>query len=346
MINIKSFSMEHIESIKNNKKVDINLLERSIYAFGLLEALVRVGLPFIFKGGTSLMLLLDKPKRLSTDIDIIVKPETEVKDYLDQAAKIIPFKDHKEQKRKGKNNIEKVHYKFIYDSPLAKREFYILLDILFEENNYEQLIQKDIKNEILITEEPYLNVTLPTLDCILGDKLTAFAPHTTGISLGGDKDLEVIKQMYDVACLFDTKENFEDVRKTYFKTAAAEIAYRGIDISPEDALMDTIDSAACIVGRGKFGTEYTLYSAVMKSLTNHIYDGRFSGEIAAVIACKVMYIAACVLKNKKPIKIENPNTYLDVNIGNTKYGKLSFIRKYNAEAFAYVVETVNLLEKN
>ena len=67
MINEKSFAMEHIESIRNNKRVDINLLERSIYAFGLLEALVRVGLPFIFKGGggTSLMLLLDKPRRLS-----------------------------------------------------------------------------------------------------------------------------------------------------------------------------------------------------------------------------------------------------------------------------------------
>lgn len=65
MINEKSFAMEHIESIRNNKRVDINLLERSIYAFELLEALVRVGLPFIFKGGTSLMLLLDKSRRLS-----------------------------------------------------------------------------------------------------------------------------------------------------------------------------------------------------------------------------------------------------------------------------------------
>ena len=64
MINEKSFAM-HIESIRNNKSVDINLLERSIYAFGLLEALVRVGLPIIFKGGTSLMLLLDKSRRLS-----------------------------------------------------------------------------------------------------------------------------------------------------------------------------------------------------------------------------------------------------------------------------------------
>ena len=110
MINEKSFAMEHIESIRNNKSVDINLLERSIYAFGLLEALVRVGLPFIFKGGTSLMLLLDKPRRLSTDIDIIVKPGTEVEEFIEKASKIIPFKNYKKQTRKGKNNIGNTKY--------------------------------------------------------------------------------------------------------------------------------------------------------------------------------------------------------------------------------------------
>ncbi len=344
MINKDSFSMEHIESIVRNKKVDIVLLERSIYAFGLLEALVRVGLPFIFKGGTSLMLLLDKPRRLSTDIDIIVKPGTDVESFIKSASKIIPFKDYQKQIRKGKNNIEKTHYKFLYDSPANKREFYILLDILFEENNYEHLIQQDIKNEILLTEAPYLQVTLPSTDCILGDKLTAFAPHTTGIRFGEDKDLEIIKQMYDVACLFDAQSNFEDVYKTYLKTVGTEIEYRGIDITPEDALLDTIDSAACIVGRGKIGTEYELYSNVMKNLSNHIYDGKFSGEVAAVLACKVMYMAACVLKKQKPIAINNPNDYLSESIGHSKYGKLSFIRKYDAEAYAYVVETIRLLE--
>lgn len=45
--------------------------------------------------------------RLSTDIDIIVEPGTEVDVYLEKAAKIFPFKAYEEQIRKGKNNIEK-----------------------------------------------------------------------------------------------------------------------------------------------------------------------------------------------------------------------------------------------
>lgn len=76
MLTKENFTLEYVMELKKNRIVDSFILERSIYAFGLLEALCRVNMPFIFKGGTSLMLLLDQPRRLSTDIDIIVAPET------------------------------------------------------------------------------------------------------------------------------------------------------------------------------------------------------------------------------------------------------------------------------
>ena len=107
MITRENYSIEHIMKLHESSKRDPNLIERVLFAFGLLEALRRVELPFIFKGGTSLLLILDKPMRLSTDIDIIVEPGTEVDVYLEKAAKIFPFKAYEEQVRKGKNNIEK-----------------------------------------------------------------------------------------------------------------------------------------------------------------------------------------------------------------------------------------------
>lgn len=64
------------------------------------------------------MLLLDKPRRLSTDIDIIVEPGTDVEQYISEAGKIFPFKSQSEDVRKGRNNIEKRHYEFTYDSPV------------------------------------------------------------------------------------------------------------------------------------------------------------------------------------------------------------------------------------
>lgn len=197
----KNFGEEHIRELQGISHRDPVLLERAVYAFGLLEALAKVGMPFIFKGGTCLMLLMEHPRRLSTDIDIIVEPETNLDKYLDRASEIFPFKDVEEQKRIGKNNIEKRHFKFTYDSPINNRPFYILLDVLFEHNHYSELVQKEIQNDLLLTEPEYLTVSLPSANCILADKLTAFAPHTTGIPLNSGKDMEVMKQFYDVSSL-------------------------------------------------------------------------------------------------------------------------------------------------
>ena len=86
-------------------------------------------------------------------------------------------------------------------------EFYILLDAVFTENIYEAVVQKEIKNELLIVENEPIVVTVPSADCILGDKLTAFAPHTTGIPFGIDKELEIMKQMYDVVTIAESERN-------------------------------------------------------------------------------------------------------------------------------------------
>ena len=122
------------------------------------------------------MLLLEKSRRLSTDIDIIVKPGTDVQSYLEQAGEIYPFRSMEQQIRTGRNKIDKAHYKFIYDSPGMNTSFHILLDILFEENHYCTLVKRKVDHPFLRTEEPYVEVTMPSVNCILGDKLTAFAP--------------------------------------------------------------------------------------------------------------------------------------------------------------------------
>ncbi len=62
------YDLDYIRELQARYKTDPGLLERVLYAFGLLEALVKVGMKFTFKGGTSLMLLLDHPIRLSVTI--------------------------------------------------------------------------------------------------------------------------------------------------------------------------------------------------------------------------------------------------------------------------------------
>ncbi len=77
------------------------MVASTLFAFGLLEALRIVGMDFVFKGGTSL--LLPHPKRLSTDIDIVVEPNSNVDEFIEKASQIFPFitkEEHFEKKKK------------------------------------------------------------------------------------------------------------------------------------------------------------------------------------------------------------------------------------------------------
>lgn len=345
MINKENYTFEYIDRVSKTKNVDKTILERNIYALGLLEALLEVGMPFIFKGGTSLTILLDKPKRLSTDIDIVVEPDIDINKYIINASKIFPFKNFKEQERKGKNNIIKKHFEFTYDSPAFNREFYIILDVVFEKNHYSRIIEKPIMNDFVFTNSPYKNVNIPSIDCILGDKLTAFAPNTIGIPFNEDKELEIIKQMYDVSCLFDEFENFKDVYETYIETAKAEISYRGNIYSIEDALNDTIETSASIISRGLYGNNYDLLLKGIRGLSNHIIDESFTGENAVSRACKSMYIASCILANIPMERIIEANKYSDANISKSKYSKLGKIRNVEPIGFAYVAKAIKQINK-
>ncbi|MEN8122817.1 MAG: nucleotidyl transferase AbiEii/AbiGii toxin family protein [Bacteroidota bacterium] len=73
MINVDTYTKEWIGSFKKNKqynKLDPALIEKMIMAFTLLENLSKSSFNFIFKGGTSLILLLNNANRFSVDIDI------------------------------------------------------------------------------------------------------------------------------------------------------------------------------------------------------------------------------------------------------------------------------------
>ena len=52
MIDKKIYDLDYIRELQARYKTDPGLLERVLYAFGLLEALVKVGMKFTFKGGT------------------------------------------------------------------------------------------------------------------------------------------------------------------------------------------------------------------------------------------------------------------------------------------------------
>lgn len=346
MLKKENFTEEHIRDLQSASHRDPLLLERSVYAFGLLEAITRVGMPFIFKGGTCLMLLLERPMRLSTDIDIIVAPGTDLNTFIEEAGKIFPFVSVEEQVRKGKNNIEKRHFKFVYESPVMERSIYILLDVLFEDAKYKRLIAKPIKNELILTDGEDLTVQIPSVESILGDKLTAFAPHTTGILLNSNKDMEIIKQLYDVMTLIEVAEDFTEVRETYYSLVQDEIAYRGLDIGPGDALRDTYNAAVSIASRGKVSKEdYVSYLQGLRDVRSHIYVENFSAEEASKRVPVVMYLVACLLKNVPFEKDIDSASYLGAGFISDELKALKSLRKVAPAGYACAVKADRLLNE-
>ncbi len=349
MILKESFSIEHINSIKaKHPTLDKQLIERTIFALGLLESLAKVKMPFIFKGGTALMLLLEKPFRLSTDIDIIVDPSCDVEEYLKEVANIYPFLRVDEHVRVGKNEIIKKHYKYYYKSPTSETEIPILLDILFENNGYETLITKEIQNNFLLTSGDNYRVQLPSIESILGDKLTAFAPHTTGIEFeyvndkGNkvEKTLEVIKQFLDVSQLIEEVSNPESVRKTYDNVVSNEIKYRGIEVTPEDCLTDTFKATLSILSKGSlYPLDYPNLIKGIRKIQNHIFGFSFNGEVAYKFAAPVLlFVAKMINHNYDVVIVEQPlfteKTYRAVNQ----------LRKLNQNVFDVVATAIRMVD--
>ena len=357
MISLTSFTRESIvgrlEYFKTgNKRANCELIEKVIYALYLLEGLKKQEIEFIFKGGTSLLLLLSKIHRFSIDIDIIIGNTTNKEKLEGLFEKICNsgevFYRFEGNFRENPRDIPKAHYKFYYKSELDSREKYVMLDILFEENPYSNLMEKEIKGEFILTEGENLKVYVPQIECILGDKLTAFAPNTTGIMYGMDKELEIIKQLFDIANLFDEVKYCKTIEQTFLKIVENELGYRGLtDINYENVLMDTFETCIIIAFRGAIEKEkYRELENGIQKMRGYTAYKNYIIEDAVLDAGKVAYLV--LLLKYQHTEIEHYDNLIEVeklNITNVKFIKgLKSIKKFSPEAYYYWYKAIELYD--
>lgn len=345
MINQKEISTEWLNQVsKQHRNADKILVEKVIRALLLLEGLVKQKLDFVFKGGTALMLHFNSTKRLSIDIDIILPNKTEnLENVLDTIAQEQGFLRKELQHRSTNSKIKKEHYKFFF-TPLHKTkkdEEYVLLDILFEEVNYDNIIPLPIQSNFVPQTGAPLNVSVPSLEDILGDKLTAFAPNTTGIPYFKKDDsmsMEIIKQLYDIGNLFDAVSDIETIQTTFYRFSKTEIAYRNENkISENEVLEDIYQTALCIVTRGAGGKgNFEELQNGIQRIGSFIFSESYHIEKAIAHASKAAYISALIQHNAKTIdKFGNPNEMKDWLISEPLNNKLNKLKKSNTEAFFY-----------
>ncbi|MDP1762860.1 MAG: nucleotidyl transferase AbiEii/AbiGii toxin family protein [Sediminibacterium sp.] len=341
MITKDSYEPEWIYSLseKLGKRGDPKILEKVIYAFTLLEQLKTVGLDFIFKGGTSLLLLTPTPRRFSIDIDIItpVKPE-ELLSYLDKVVELGIFsKWVADNERKHALDAPVGHCKFYYTSKIDSMygDEPILLDVLFTPNPYPQLVTLPITHQWLQTTAPILSVDIPAIESIVGDKLTAFAPNTTGILYEKNRPVEIIKQLYDIAFLFDASTNMNLIRAAYIKIVEEEIKYRKLNIGWEDVLDDTFQACLHITERDIQNDNFKQLQKGISNIVNFIIE-KFHVEEAIICAAKTAYLTK-VLKTNPPtvVRYNNPQQIQLLTIIDPQFNKFNKLKKSLPEAFFY-----------
>ncbi|MCD8386962.1 MAG: nucleotidyl transferase AbiEii/AbiGii toxin family protein [Bacteroidales bacterium] len=321
------------------------MIEKTIRAFSLLEALAMTDLPFCFKGGSCTMLHMGTTQRLSTDIDIICPPGTDIESRIGQYASEYGFYDVQLVDRKSKHNVPKTHAKYFYEVTYQTRASTdkVLLDVLFEDLHYKKTVYKPITSPFLLEHGEKKNVRVPAVEDILGDKLTAFAPHTTGIpffKIQSSAFVEIVKQMFDIASLFDLAEDWDTVGETFRKFAIIELGYRNLEQTTfAQILEDVIATAECIAMKGqKNPEEFAYLMEGIRGLGHFVISGKYTLDRAIKDAGKAAYIAASLMHNSIPNRrfVEvNPDELNNLNIGNCLSSKLNKLKKNNPEAFFY-----------
>lgn len=332
------------EMQKENPAANLQLLEKTIGALYLVENLANYGLDFIFKGGTSLVLLLNDLKRFSVDVDIITE---ESSDKVLQCIKNISqnndlFTRYEENIRENSasQRMELQHFKFFFKSATDESEKYILLDVAYENNKYSETITKKIQNNKLKVASESA-VKLPSIESILGDKLTVLATKTTGINYNSGKELELMKQLYDVDKLFNESKNVKIIRDSFIGIANRELKYRKLfEITYDNVLDDIEDFCKDIILLNQEHIEKI--NSGMKSLKNFILEKNFLIDIEVLTAAsKVLYLTNLIRNGKSAIEKYSENSVIPESDIPSEYKKrLNKIRKYNKEAYYYILKSL------
>ncbi|MCU0797106.1 MAG: nucleotidyl transferase AbiEii/AbiGii toxin family protein [Akkermansiaceae bacterium] len=274
---------------------DDQLVENCLHAFILLGYLSHSSLPFLFKGGTSILLHVPVLRRLSIDIDIIspVAGE-ELVSALRNIATQAPFSRLDEDIRDFRGQPNRRHFRFFYPSVLRPgQERNVLMDVVEGGWDYLQHESKQVAQPWMDTEES-VEVLVPTVPALLGDKLTAFAPNTIGVryenAQGGEGDLmQIGKQLFDIGELFDLCPDLRLCAAPYRASFEKENGYRGGGFTIEEVLEDTLKAALQTSFRNPKQSEHhdRLIQRCVRPMQGYLAGCSFGVPEAAAAAGKV-----------------------------------------------------------
>lgn len=304
----KCFSREWLDNQRVLlKRVDPGLLEKSIYALELLGHLAIKDIPFVFKGGTCMLLLLKRIRRLSIDVDIACTvPSNDLGAILQEIGVQSRFEFFAQDHRNPDRLPRRSHYKFSYKSVINGKVNEILLDVMEEECLYPQTLNELISTPFAIPERE-VRVRIPTIEGLTADKLTAFAPKTIGVKYSDRASMKILKHCMDIGALFDGCGSMEQLSAAYESIWPVENSYRDNLFNREKVLNDTIAVSRLLCMLGFKGCpdnfETQILAKGIHQIDSHIIGNRFSREEAKICAAKAAWLATALKSGRSNILI-------------------------------------------
>jgi hypothetical protein len=184
----------------------------------------------------------------------------------------------------------------------------------------------------------------------MGDKLTAFAPNTTGIPYqksGNSMAMEMIKQLYDIGHLFEEISDIQVVIETFKKIALTEMKYRKLAGDVKIVLDDILSTTLCLATRGKSGKgDFDALQNGISQIKAYIFSESYHIEKAIVHAARAAYLAKLIdAGNNNIVHFENAQQIIEWQIEAPQDTRLNKLKKTNPEAFFYWYQVYLLGEK-
>jgi predicted nucleotidyltransferase component of viral defense system len=190
------FSEEHITSqFAQHKGVSKELYLRALNSFEFLAQLRDCGLDPLFKGGSAAQLLFPAPlQRLSIDLDFATGAT------CDEIETVLDAVNHKYGNGKNRHELRGKDlppylrlYNVYFSSVVDQKETKVALDFLLHEPHYKT---KQVRIKTFFYECA-LRVRVPTIEALLGDKMTVIADGTIGKNME-EHAQSYAKQLYDL----------------------------------------------------------------------------------------------------------------------------------------------------
>lgn len=250
-------------------------------------------------------------------------------------------------------DIPKTHSKFFYKiaylDGVDKSET-ILLDVLNEDCHYNEIVTLPIESPFIKTDGAVNCVKMPSVGDILGDKLTAYAPNTTGIPYiknGNDASMEIIKQLYDIARLFEQVDDLETTAKSFDRIAEVELSYRGMANNLQLIYEDIRQTSLCLATRGLEGSgQFDALQHGIQRIKSFMFGNRYLIDDAIRDASRAAYIATLLEVGQTEIEKYDGdfNSIASLEIAPALTSRLNKLKRTSPEAYYYWAKTSYLLQ--